>query len=92
MVTITGMSHHRAVRVTWQQGYLAGDAELIAEVQLQARLLDGQPVGPPEGPYTWTDHLCTATSALLLLRETLDVVTAFRGEHGENEAVEESTG
>lgn len=91
MVTITGMYHHRTVRVTWQQGYLAGDAELIAEVQLKAMLLDGQLVGPPGGPYTWTDHLCTATSALLLLRETFDVVIALQRDGGERETPEEQS-
>ena len=49
MWTITGLSHHRAVWVTWRHGYLAGDTELIAEVQRVSR---------PEGFHLRSTHPC----------------------------------
>ena len=53
----------------WDNGELFGDISLATAVQVEAALREGQPFGPPGGPYTLNNHLSSPLSALFLMRE-----------------------
>jgi hypothetical protein len=57
MVTATGPLHFdplNTYRVTWEAGALSRDDGPVIVVQMRAAELDGESVGPMEGPYTGT--------------------------------------
>ena len=51
----------------WTRGTLAGDPVMVAAARDRANALDGQHVGPVEGPVTITDHLASGISAVMIL-------------------------
>lgn len=58
----------RAVTLTWTDGVVSGDdAELVAQVQRLATDFEGALLGPPNGPYTTTQHLASPYTARMLM-------------------------
>lgn len=68
--------------VRWSDGTVTGDPALVADVEAYALLMEGQDVGPEEGPWTQTAHLADPLSALwciLACVETLEEVLELGG-------------
>lgn len=55
--------------ITWDRGRVRGDPALVEWVRSEARRLDGQRVGPEEGPYTRRGHLSSPLSACIIMAE-----------------------
>jgi hypothetical protein len=53
------------------RGRLSGSPELVAAAIDRARALEGERVGPEEGPYTRTNHLDHALSACIVISDLL---------------------
>lgn len=54
--------------VTWEDGKLSGDSDLVGIIEATARRLDGTYVGPPAFEYTRTEHLRSPYSAIEIMR------------------------
>lgn len=65
----------RPVALTWNDGRLSGDSVVIECIVAHARDLNGQTVGPVEGPYTTSKHLKSGLSALMILTDALENAT-----------------
>jgi len=73
--TMTGFLIGRDRSVSWHEGVLAGDPDVIDLLILAAERFDGRRVGPPEGPVTRTkeDHLRSGISIQFLAAEVFDL-------------------
>lgn len=69
---IRGRMMGRRVKIEWTDGKLSGDQLLVDFVNTDARLLEGRPVGPPTGPFNYTNHLNDPLAALFIIRMHLD--------------------
>jgi len=70
--SVKGLLMGRRVTITWDAGQLSGDMLLTRIVQTEANVMEGQPVGPPTGPFTYHGHLRDPLSTLFLIRSLLD--------------------
>jgi hypothetical protein len=66
-----GATHPHRVTATWHRGRLSGSAELVAAAIDRARALEGERVGPEEGPYSRHHHLDHALSASIIISDLL---------------------
>ena len=55
--TLSGSFRGRSVDLTWTDGELSGDPEMVKLVQALATSAEGSPAGQPGGPCTIHDHL-----------------------------------
>jgi len=58
--------------VTWDNGRVIGDADAVEMVVADARLREGEAVGPIEGPTTGRRHLRSPLSALIIMSSLFD--------------------
>jgi hypothetical protein len=62
-----GATHPHRVTATWRRGRLSGSPELVVAAIDRATGLDGERVGPVEGPATRHDHLASPLSACIII-------------------------
>lgn len=68
--TISGTYRGQSAFVTWQDGELTGgSAGAKREVEFLAK--NRKEVGPPTGPFTYSDHLKDPISAVVLISEVI---------------------
>jgi hypothetical protein len=58
--------------VTWDNGTLGGDLDMVQLVREESLALNGIQIGPHEGPYTVRNHLREPISASLVIRGLLE--------------------
>lgn len=68
------------VIVVWRDGELSGDGLFVNPVNVEAALMDGARLGPPEGPYSETDHLSTPLGFCLIVERVLPDGYELRGD------------
>jgi hypothetical protein len=73
-LTFTGLRNGREISITWEDGALSGDPELVGWIQHIAALAEGRVVGSVGGPYSSHDHLADPYAARAL------ILSAFPGE------------
>lgn len=57
--------------VRWDDGELSGDEALVRLLTDHADDLEGQTVGPGDGPFTTTDHLASPISTIELIYDLM---------------------
>lgn len=75
MFTVHSTYGERRIQVSWNNGALSGDADAVAFAQELARDLEGQTVGPWEGPYTEHNHLQEPLSALIIISDAVAMLS-----------------
>lgn len=80
MFSAKGTVRGRKAEVTWDKGQIAGDVVAVERIKAEARGLEGEAVGPVCGPYTLTDHLSDALSAVHIVRMVFDDGAEFSGD------------
>ncbi|EGO63519.1 hypothetical protein [Acetonema longum] len=78
--TVKGMIHGQDVEVTWEDGRLTGDPDVISLVQLNAMAKEGTEVGWEGQRKTKTNHLDDPGTAAYLIYIEMDEVTEFIGD------------
>jgi len=58
--------------IVWEDGVLSGDYYVVTLADIEMRVAEGVTVGPPEGPYTQTNHVTDPLSALILMIPLFD--------------------
>lgn len=64
-------SDPKRYEVRWHDGKLEGDPVAVEELTYRARLLEGELVGPGDGPFTTTRHLSSGVSTVSLIQELM---------------------
>lgn len=77
--TVTGIMGGETYTVTWEAGEVRGDLEAVEAIQRRARYWEGRIVGPPTGPFTETDHLRSALSAILVMDSVFQEILSTKG-------------
>ena len=88
MFTVVGRILNKKYSVTYDAGRLTGDRLAVDLVKLEARVQEGQPVGPV-GQYTEGDHLQETLSALFLIKDVFTSIDEVTGDIPEAEEVPE---
>lgn len=71
----------REVVIQWRDdGTLGGDREVAGMLRAFAASVEGNAVGPIEGPYTYRDHLKSGLSAVMLIDGLFERVDEWIGE------------
>jgi len=79
MFTVKGKLLNKSYSVTYDAGRLTGDRPIVDLVKIEARVQEGQPVGPV-GQYTDGDHLQDPLSALFLIKDVFTSIDEVTGE------------
>lgn len=79
MFILIGKVIGREAQVTWDQGVITGDNELVKRITMGARALEGIDVSFPTMEGTTYNHLANPLSALYLIRNTFDEVLCSKG-------------
>lgn len=82
MFSVTGRvpSIERPVTVQWDNGLLSGDRMAVDMLRAFARAMEGQSVGPIEGPYTEHNHLANPLAIASLMGNLFDFDAVWSGD------------
>lgn len=88
MFTVKGKLLNKPYSITYDAGRLTGDRLIVDLVNMEARLKEGQPVGPV-GQYTDSNHLQDPLSALFIIQDVFTSVDEVTGDIPEADEVPE---
>lgn len=78
--TARGSRNGQPTEITWADGTLSGDPLAVALLQGEARGHEGEPVGPPAGPYTDSNHLKSPISTIELIQQFIFDIEEMEGD------------